>query len=224
MALIDLHCHTARYSFDGRLESEELIERLMATNIQGLVITEHNKCWPREELDDLLATTGGAEAGLRLWAGQEVRVAIDGRPAGDLLVYGPERPMADGTPIERVIEEVDQVGGFTIAAHLGVPGKGLGALAGDYPITAVETWNGRYGAAGAKQSKTAAEGLHLPATGGSDAHEPSQVGQGATEFPGTIDRYSTFSDLREALTAGRCRPWKPQPSDRLRSWWQGLGP
>lgn len=223
MALIDLHCHTQRHSFDSVLPPETLVELALSAGLDGVVITEHNYTWPREELDELLAATGAA-GHLKLWAGQEIRVVEEERMLGDLLVFGPTESIPDGTSIHYVLAEVQRTQGYAIAAHVGVPGKGLELAAADYPLLAAEVWNGRYGKTGARQAEAILPDLRLPAVGGSDAHAPRQVAKGATRFPRPIEEYESFDDLAADIAAGRCEPWQPSSKKRISTWLRALAP
>src|SRR5690606_16065299 len=154
----------------------------------------------------------------RLWSGQEVNVTSDDHPMGDLLVYGPLQPIAEGSDIDDVLEQVRAAKGFAIAAHIGAA-KGLREHVGDFPLAAAEVWNGRYGPKSEKLSRTHAEQTCLPLVGGSDAHDPDKVGSGATQFSDSFEQLVSLNDLGRAIQAGRCEPWKPPKSTGLRAWW-----
>jgi len=221
--LIDLHCHTARHSHDGHARAEDIVSLAASLGLAGIAFTDHNYCWPPEELDELLISVG-LKGKFRLWSGQEVRVHSDIGPLGDLLVYGVQRPLPDGTPIQVVLDSANEARGFVIAAHPGLPGKGLGERLADFPITASEQWNGRYGAKQARVAEELLAHLPLPRTGGSDAHEMSQVGSGATAFDVPCGEIVALADIHRLIVAGRCRPWRPASSDRMKQWWRSLQP
>ena len=51
--LVDMHVHTARYSPCAELLVPELLDECMqAKGVHGVVITEHNVMWEREEIDE----------------------------------------------------------------------------------------------------------------------------------------------------------------------------
>ena len=212
--LIDLHCHTREKSFDGMLPAVEIARRLHHQGFNGVVFTDHEQTWSEKELSALRE-----EAGLPpmffLAAGQEVRVNVGEQLGGDLLVYGPKEDFPDGTPVDEVLDAVKETGGFCIAAHAAAHRIGFGPHLGDYPVHAIETWNGRYGNRIAQKSEIFAERYKLPSVGGSDTHQDEDVGGGGTEFP---ELPQTLDDLTRLVTAGHCKPWKPSMKTRVFQW------
>src|SRR5262249_52759247 len=79
MPKFEHHIHTPPHSPDSHLHPLELIERAREVGVDGVVITEHDVQWDREELADLAARAGG----LRVFSGAEVS-ALEGH----FLVYG----------------------------------------------------------------------------------------------------------------------------------------
>ena len=49
---IDIHLHTYRYSPCSWMSPEELIFRAEEVGLDGIVITEHNKVWRKDEIKD----------------------------------------------------------------------------------------------------------------------------------------------------------------------------
>jgi len=70
-------------------------------------------------------------------------------------------------------------------------------------VDAVEVLNGKVTEKENSFAKEVAAGLGLPATGGSDAHEVSEVGVYATQFSGTI---KNGMDLIQGLKEGTYSP------------------
>lgn len=212
--LVDIHCHTKERSFDGRLAAAEIVRQLVEKKFSGVVFTDHNHVWPAADLEAVRADSG-CGPDFFLASGQEVRSAVDGITAGDILVYGPMVDLPDGTEIRDILRLVDDCEGFCIAAHPGVPRIGLGERLGDYPILAAEVWNGRYGRRVAEQSERIATDIPIVWVGGSDTHDTPDIGGGATEFE---EKPTSLAHLRRLIAAEQCRPWKPNAAERIRRW------
>jgi predicted metal-dependent phosphoesterase TrpH len=208
MPLFDLHCHTSRYSYDSRLDPEDLLEGLVEAGIDGAVITEHNNLWPADELDALLADSPYRNQ-LKIWAAQEVRTHHQGCLLGDLLVYDVAQEFPDGTEIDEVMAKVKEAEGFTIAAHIAATPWGMGTRSGDFGLDAIEILNSRYGKKHSAAAEAMLDDLYAPCTGGSDAHDRRGVGLAATKFPGSPADYSTLDDLKAAIRKRLVEPWEP---------------
>jgi len=203
--LIDPHCHTAEHSYDGRIPAADLAARLYALGFGGVVFTDHNYCWPAEELQALRASAALAPDFVVL-SGQEVRTALDGVTTGDLLVYGPVAPIPDDTSPMEVFRLAREANGFCIAPHPAVPRIGFGAQVESFPVAGIEVWNGRHGEAANRRARELWERVGGAATGGSDAHHPADIGGGGTVLARPI---ATLAELGAALMAGESAPWKP---------------
>ena len=83
---IDHHIHTSRHSPDSEIDPNELIDRARSIGLDGVVITEHDYQWDRDELAELAA---------RLPRSPSFRAQISARE-GHFLVYG--LPSLDETP------------------------------------------------------------------------------------------------------------------------------
>lgn len=216
--LIDIHCHTREKSFDGRHSAIELLRGLVAKGFRGALLTDHNHTWQPDELDDL-RTCAELPADFLLLAGQELRVAFDGK-RGDLLLFGPHRDLPDGLDASIMLELAEDHDGFCIAPHPGAPGSGLGDAIRELQPLAAETWNGRYGARIASISERLALAAALPQVGGSDAHSPEDVGGGGTLFE---EMPRSLGEMRELIAAGRAEPWRPPAVKRFARWLSGSG-
>ncbi|MSR55602.1 MAG: PHP domain-containing protein [Gemmataceae bacterium] len=106
----DLHMHTRRYSPDSIIDPFELVKRAKEIGLDGIVITEHDRLWPEEELDELRR----AAPGLVVLGGVEV----SGRN-GDMLCYGVTNldRLKRGTAWGELCREVEAQGGVAVAAH-----------------------------------------------------------------------------------------------------------
>jgi hypothetical protein len=127
---------------------------------------------------------------------------------GDMLVFGLERDVRGIIKLQDLRREVLAAGGFLIVAHpfrgfLTFSGEQLGLTpekAARRPlfqlVDAVEVLNGKVTAKENGFASSVAASLGLPATGGSDAHEVTEVGTYATRFSGQI---RTEAELLRAL-------------------------
>ncbi len=182
--VIDLHAHSFPASSCSSASVDELIEEARRIGLSGICLTDHNHVW----------TSGQVEA-LRqkhrfpVFRGNEITTN-----QGDMLVFGLEKDIKGIITLEELRSEVVEAGGFMIAAH---PFRGfltfstvqLGLtpeIAAQRPlfqlVDGVEVLNGKVTEKENGFSSSVAETLRLPATGGSDAHQASEVGRYATRF------------------------------------------
>jgi hypothetical protein len=132
-----------------------------------------------------------------------------------MLVFGFEEEVSELIPLVELRSRVSQASGFLIAAH---PFRGFltfgGSEIGLTPqqaaaremfslVDGIEVLNGRVTASENRLARAVAAELGLPATGGSDAHQVSELGRYATAFPEPL---TSEADLVAALRAGRGRP------------------
>jgi hypothetical protein len=214
--LVDLHCHTADKSFDGHVSAVEMVRGAVAAGFHGLTFTDHSAVWTAEELA-AVRHEAAPPAGFFLASGQEVRTYVGQICYGDLLVFGVEEPLPDGIHPAAVFERVAAVdGGFALAPHPGAIG-GFGQHLGEFPVLAAEAWNGRYGEKVAAISVQQARDAGVPVFGGSDAHQPRDIGGGATWFP-RLPR--SLGEIAAMLRAGEARPWKPGLLQRFGREWR----
>jgi predicted metal-dependent phosphoesterase TrpH len=195
----DLHMHTARYSHDSIIDPVELIGRAHKIGLDGIVITEHDRLWPEDELVELRANAKG----LVVLAGVE----ITGR-GGDMLCYGVNdlSNLARGTSWRELTREVHRQGGVCVAAHPYRWGQPFDHLLAEQEaeIDGIEMLSNnmdtelRAKAADFKRRRPELTGL-----GNSDAHEIDVVGCCYTEFDATI---RSMSDLVQAIRAGKSTP------------------
>jgi predicted metal-dependent phosphoesterase TrpH len=197
--LFDLHMHTARYSPDSIIDPLALIERARAVGLDGIVITEHDRLWPDDELTELRAKAKG----LVVLAGVEVT----GR-GGDMLCYGVTdlSALPRGVSWPELTREVHRQGGVCVAAHpyrWGQPFDELVAMEG-VELDGIEMMSNNMDAE--LRSKAAEFMRRRPGyagLGNSDAHEVAVVGCCRTEFSATI---STMADLVQAIRSRLTSP------------------
>ncbi len=202
---IDLHVHTSPASPCSSAPVDSLIEEAKRIGLDGICLTDHNYVWDRDRVEELRQRHG-----FLILRGNEITTN-----QGDILVFGLEKNIQGIVDLKDLRREVDEAGGFMIVAHpfrgflvVGVdqagltPEKAMARPLFRY-VDAVEVLNGKVTESENDFASRVTEGLGLPATGGSDAHEVGEVGLYATEFYGTIE---SEEDLLNALKNGDFSP------------------
>ncbi|MFH1091759.1 MAG: PHP domain-containing protein [Pseudomonadota bacterium] len=203
--ILDLHLHSHPASPCSSAPVDRLIAEAKRIGLDGLCLTDHNHVWPPEKVEDLRQ-----KHGFLILRGNEITTG-----QGDMLVFGLEKDIQGIIPLADLRAEVLRAGGFMIAAHpfrgflvFGVgevgltPEKAMERSLWKY-VDALEVLNGKVTARENEFARQVAEGLGLPATGGSDAHDVAEVGQYATVFQGSI---TNEKELTEALKNGNYAP------------------
>ncbi|MGC2064438.1 MAG: PHP domain-containing protein [Thermodesulfovibrionales bacterium] len=192
---IDLHVHT-RNSGDNNADPEESVVRAINNNLQGIAFTEHYYYAASEFAERLRIKY---QDRIIIFRGVEFSTSD-----GHCLVFGVNTDGLGlkGLSAEEVVRIVGRVGGVVIPSHPYRIGNSLGdCIRRVNGLCAVEGYNGcnmeRYNI---KAVEVARE-LCLPFTGGSDAHDPSDVGACYTEF----DTPVTPDNLVGQLKAGGYR-------------------
>jgi len=192
---IDLHVHS-RYSGDNDADPEDSVVRAIGNNLQGIAFTEHYY-YEASEFAQQLRTKYRDR--IIIFRGVEFSTAD-----GHCLVFGVD---TDGLGLKglsaaEVVRVVGQAGGVVIPSHPYRIGNSLGdSIRRVGGICAVEGYNGCNMACYNDKAVEVARELCLPFTGGSDAHDPSDVGACYTEF----DDLVTEENFIELLKAGRYR-------------------
>ena len=203
--VIDLHLHTFPASPCASDSVDAMIEEAKRIGLQGVCLSDHNYVWSadavqvlREKHDFLV-----------------LRVNEIVTEQGDMLVFGFYEDVQGIIKLAELKKQVAAVGGFIVAAH---PFRGFLTFgADDVGLTAekamaremfkwvdgVETLNGKVTVTENGLALDVANGLGLPATGGSDAHDVSTVGLYATAFEQVIN---SEEELLAALKEGKYRP------------------
>ncbi|MEO8457772.1 MAG: PHP domain-containing protein [Chloroflexota bacterium] len=208
MPLIDLHTHTKPLSHDSLLTPDDLIDAAKASGLDGVCLTEHDFFWDNAATDELVKRHN-----FTVIAGNEVNTEF-----GHILVFGLQKFVFGMHRLADLVRLVGEAGGAMIGAHpyrrqlpfeLRDAGDWSAALEQTLRnesyvhVSAIETVNGRGTDRQNEFSLAVCERLGLPATAGSDSHEPMDVGRCATEFSAAI---GGLGDLIAELRAGRCRP------------------
>jgi predicted metal-dependent phosphoesterase TrpH len=196
---IDLHVHTQKYSSCSHIPPEQLIRQAVKAGLDGLVITEHQYQWGRDELEALAAAS--SEPGFLLLAGMEYWSA-----QGDILIYGLPRNKAlelqKGLPPEDIVRMTHELGGVCVAAHPTRAGMGFDERIATMPLDGIEVRSVNLMEHEQRLALKLASDLELRTFASSDAHQINDVGLYATEFS---DPIRSMQDLQEAIKNGRFR-------------------
>ncbi|HJZ89906.1 MAG TPA: PHP domain-containing protein [Gemmataceae bacterium] len=194
-----MHLHTRRYSPDSQIDPFDLVRRACEISLDGVVITEHDRLWPEDELEELRQ----AAPGLVVLGGVE----ISGRN-GDMLCYGVTdlSGLGRGTPWGDLCREVVRQGGAAVAAHPYRWGQDFDALIRDErpQLAGLEMMSNNMDMDLRKRTAAFLErNAGLATLGNSDAHEIEVVGHCYTEFDADI---RTAADLVAAIKNRRGYP------------------
>jgi predicted metal-dependent phosphoesterase TrpH len=187
---VDLHVHSDR-SPDGSAPLARLVARCRELGLDGFALTDHRTVAGHPALAELARE----HPALRLVPGVEVSTAD-----GHLLAYGLSEPPPEMRPAAETAEWVSDHGGVPVLAHpfRRVHGVG-GAVARLVRVPAIEVLNAHTGRRANAAARELARARSLGGTGGSDAHDPEDLGRAWTVFP---EGATSADDLLEALQRG----------------------
>jgi predicted metal-dependent phosphoesterase TrpH len=184
---LDLHVHS-RYSVDSGLSFEQILERVTYQGLQGFALTDHNTTEGISELSHLRKSYPG------FWFVPGVEVSTQ---EGHLLAYGVRESPAANRPLVETLERVAALGGVSVLAHPFRWVHGVGRrLAAEARVQGLEGRNGKNSELANTRAELLAARRSISCTGGSDAHEPSQVGRAFTEFSADVN---SLDDVLEQI-------------------------
>ncbi|HYA88586.1 MAG TPA: CehA/McbA family metallohydrolase [Nitrospirota bacterium] len=192
---IDLHVHS-KNSGDNDADPEEAVLHAIDRGLNGIAFTEHYSYAASEHAEILKEKHGDRILILR-------GVEFSARE-GHCLIFGvdTDKMSKKYAPIGDVIAYVQAAGGVVIPSHPYRTVNSLGDLVRSVgQICALEGYNGCNMHTFNERAIEAAAMLKIPYTGGSDAHDSTEVGSCYTEFEDTV----TASNFIELLKAGRYR-------------------
>ena len=203
--VIDLHVHTSPASPCSAASVELLIEEAKRIGLDAICLTDHNYVWDKAVVEDLRKRHG-----FLIFRGNEITT-----DQGDVVVFGLEKDIKGIIKLEELRQEVIRAGGFMIVAHpfrgfltfnvgqLGLTPEKAMERSLFKQVDAVEVLNSKVTEQENSFASEVAAGLSLPTTGGSDAHEVTEVGIYATRFAEAI---TNEKDLVEALKGKNYSP------------------
>jgi predicted metal-dependent phosphoesterase TrpH len=198
---IDMHVHTRCYSACSNIKPHLLIEKAQEVGLDGVVITEHNVCWPESEKEKLRAQSQG----LKLFFGVEVNV----RQGEHYLVYikdSIELPsIYEDMGEEELFHKVHSVGGAIIAAHpFRFNREFERKFLRHYPVDGLEVMSTNINNKDTIRTSDLAEKTNLCRIASSDAHSLKAIGRYYTIFE---EKINSESDLIRAIKNKKCKPY-----------------
>jgi predicted metal-dependent phosphoesterase TrpH len=206
--LIDLHTHTFPLSQDSYVSPDDLVERSRKAGLDAICLSEHDALWDTEAVRELSKRHNF----LVLPA---IEITTD---EGHMLCYGVNTFVRDFYRSQELAAHVLSVRGAMVGAHpfrrqmpwspIAKEEEHLAALekASRNPAyafcSALERINGRGSPAENAFAARLCDLMGMPGTGGTDAHQISDIGKCATQFERSIE---SVQDLIEELKAGRFR-------------------
>ena len=191
MIQADLHIHTT-YSSDSTITPKTLVEQLVAHNfIKVAAVTDHDTvkgCGVTRQL-------ASAYPDILIIPGVEIST-----PQGDIMVLGTEEMPPSPWTVESVVDFARDRNCVSVVAH---PYReyGLGDLARNYKVDAIEVLNGNSSPSANKLAQDLAKLMDLPGLAGSDAHQPSELCTVYTEVQASLDVDEILKALKKGLVA-----------------------
>ena len=211
MPAFDIHIHTRKYSGCSFINPEDIIGQAIDAKLDGLAITEHGMRWPDKEFTALQKLAD--QHSVVLINGQEIYTENSQKQIeGDFLVFGLQHSLTDCYSAKQLADIVHAEGGIIIAAHpykLSRGGKshyyGAGDLVYKLQLDAIELFHPDQNDLAMNKVRKAMNELHIPGTGGSDAHKIFNIGSYVTLFKNKILNENDF--IRE-IRAGNIQAEK----------------
>jgi predicted metal-dependent phosphoesterase TrpH len=196
--LLEMHSHTAEHSPCSHVSAIELIRRVYAKGLQGVVFTDHHFLWSDEELEKVWHEAGVPGHFLVL-SGQEVRTS----DMGDVLVYGADESIPRDTPLADI--RARQAKAALILAH---PYRNnsrpeRAKLLNPF-LDGVEIFSSNQSVSENSRGLRDWHAYRFTAIAGTDTHALSYSGIYPTQFDHPVDNIMA---LAAELQAGRCRPF-----------------
>lgn len=196
--LFEMHCHTAEHSACSSVPAAELLRRVVARGLQGIVLTDHHYLWEEAELR-LLRRSAGVPDHFLLISGQEVNTA----DVGDILVYGASASISRGMTLAAVRSA------WPLAALVWAHPYRKGRQPADASLLdplfdGVEIFSSNHGVAENSRALFDWHRLRFTAMAGTDTHGSQYAGTYPTIFDHPV---RDIGELVAEIRAGRCRPF-----------------
>jgi len=200
--VIDLHVHTYPPSPCSVARVDDVIAEAKKIGLDGICLTDHNYVWDKVRVDELKQRHD-----FLILRGNEITT-----DQGDMLVFGLEETVQGVIKLDELRALVSGAGGVIIAAHpfRGFLLFGSGQLgltpekAMERPlfkqVDGIEVLNSKVTEKENRLASDVAKGIGCQGTGGSDAHQVSDVGLYATRF---FSEVTCEKELIDALKSGR---------------------
>lgn len=196
MLRADFHMHT-RYSMDSSASLEDIISRCQEMGINCIAITDHGAFEGALRMKEIAPFT--------VIPGEEILT-----PNGEVIGYFLKELIPTRQPIESAIEAIKAQGGLVGLPHPFDTFRGLKDLDNHRleelasQIDVIEVFNARSLLPGdSDKALDFAVKHNLPATAGSDAHSPREIGKTYVEMPSFDDQESFLKSLRDSTIQRR---------------------
>jgi predicted metal-dependent phosphoesterase TrpH len=202
---VDLHIHTFPASQCSSSSADEMLQEAVDIGLNAVCITDHNYVWQPADIQAL-----SEKHGIPVFRGNEITT-----DQGDMLVFGMHENIQGIIKLQDLKRMVDEADGYIIAAHpfrgflifntseIGLTVEKAMRRPALKMVNALEVLNGKVTVRENVFAGKVAEGLNMPATGGSDAHDAVGVGRYATCFDTPI---ADEKELVNALKSGDYHP------------------
>lgn len=196
--LIEMHSHTAEHSSCSSVSAVELVRRVFAKGLQGIVLTDHHHLWAMEDLASLRRAAEVPDHFLIL-SGQELSSA----EIGDVLVFGATRTLPRGTPlleVRRLYPDAALVWAHPYRGSRIPSEKELK----DPLLDGIEIFNSNHTVRGNTRGLQDWHRYRFTAIAGTDTHGKSYAGTYPTYFDHPVNN---ITEMAEEIRRGRCRPF-----------------
>ena len=209
--IIDLHTHTYPRSDDSNLTLDTMIYKAKLVGLDGICLTEHDDFWDKDYISHI-----STKNELLIFTGVELNTENQ-----HLLVFGLHNYVFGMHKPEVITEMIAEAKAAMIIAHpyrrkyihnIQEGSKAytelIDSACNDWLFNfahGIEVRNGRGTKAENDYSAEIANRLSKSGTGGSDAHDETDLGSYATEF---LRDVKTIEELIEELRQGRFRAVK----------------
>jgi 3',5'-nucleoside bisphosphate phosphatase len=203
--LVEMHCHSSEHSGCSKVSAVELVQRVYAKRLQGLVLTDHHFLWSEVDLAELRRKAGMPEPFVIL-SGQETNVPT----FGDVLIYGAPVIIPRGTSLSEIRTEYPNVA--IVWAHPYRDGREpTQELLCSPLLDGIEIFNSNHTVRGNSLGLQDWRRYGFSATGGTDTHGASYAGIYPTWFKNVV---GTIEELAGEIKKGNCLPYLKETSLR----------
>ena len=198
---VDLHIHTFPASQCSSASADDMLQEAVKIGLDAVCVTDHNYVWQPDDIQTL-----SERYGIPVFRGNEITT-----DQGDMLVFGMYENVQGIIKLQDLKQMVDEADGYIIAAHpfrgflifntseIGLTVEKAMQRPALKMVHALEVLNGKVTRRENEFAGKVADGLGMPATGGSDAHDVVGVGKYATCFEVPV---ANEKELVEALKSG----------------------
>ena len=203
----DLHVHT-RYSIDCNTPLERIVERCQETGISCVAIADHGTTEGALKMQEI--------APFKVIVAEEILT-----PQGEIMGMFLRQSIPSGLSVTETLAAIREQGGLVCIPHpfdklrqSALEGKALRELVSQGQVDIIEAFNSRtlmYSSSA--KAKNFAQKHGIPASAGSDAHTPDEVGNAYVEMP----EFNGRDDFLEALARGKVSGYRTNPLTHIHS-------